>query len=104
VRRVLLSSLCKAFGLKGEEVSDVFDPVEGKDFMAHEIGLAGGDLLPDIAIKTCALVGYQKFAMMIVGSLITNQNKSMPKMSWEEVLDFVDSARGELGLLSLKSS
>lgn len=98
MRRVLGSSLCKAFGLKGEEVADVFDSNEGEDFMAHEIGLAGRHVLPGAAIEICALVGYQRFAMIIIGSFVTKQNKNMPRKSWDEAIDFVKSAREELGM------
>ncbi len=98
VKRVLSSSLCKAFGLQGEEVSEVFDAYDGEDFMAHEVGLAGRKDLPVPAKKLCSLVGYQRFAMMIVGSIVTTQNEGSPQKSWEDAIEFVEAARNELGL------
>ena len=48
-RRVMATSICKAFGLEGEDgASDTFDQGEGEDFLAQEIGLEGGsEALPE---------------------------------------------------------
>ena len=98
MRKVLLSSLHKAFGLKGEDVSDVFDThEEGEDFMAHEIGLETRHCLPQVALDICRLVGYQRFAMMIICSFLTKKKQKVKK-SWEEAFEFVKSARAEIGL------
>ena len=92
-RRVFKSSLCKAFGLQNEKITDVFDSEEGRKFMADELDLEGSHLLPRTATTVCELVGHQKFCLMIIGSMITKGNKS-----WDDVLSFVHSVRDEVGL------
>lgn len=97
-RRVFKNSLCKAFALNGEQRVDVLKQKEGEEFLAHEIGLSGHLTLPPQGKEICSLVGYQRFALMIVGSMISNRSKQKRSWSWTELLSYVHSVRCELNL------
>jgi len=69
--------------------------------MAHEVDLAGRHLLPETGKKVCACLGYQRFAMMIVGSMITKgtgAGKQKKRKTWDEVFVFVKSVRDDVGI------
>ena len=91
-------SLCKAFGLHGEERSDVFDKAGGEEFLAREIGLEQGSNLPPVATEVVELVGYQKFALMMIGGMVAPLGKKKRSWSWDEVRSYVFELRAELCL------
>lgn len=97
-RRLFKQSICKAFGLQGESQAEVLDRESGNEYLAQEIGLEHGSDLPTIGLDVAKLVGYHKFALMMVGGMIAPARKTKHHWSWEEVADFVRATRSELGL------
>ena len=97
-RRIFKTSLCKAFALNGEQRVDVLGHEEGEEFFAHEIGHSSHLTLPPQGKEICSLVGYQRFALMIIGNLISSNNKQKKSWTWTEVLSYVQSVRRELNL------
>ena len=97
-RRIFKNTICKAFALNGESRTDAFGIEEGEDFLAHEIGLAGRAFLPVEGKEVCSLVGNQRFALMMVGKMITTKSTQQKALSWNEVLDYIHSIRSELGI------
>ena len=79
--------------MNGEQPSDIFELEDGEDFLAHEIGMAGRSFLPPEGKEVCDLVGYQRFALMLVGNMVHKKQKS-----WSEILSYVQAVRNELGM------
>lgn len=85
--------------MNGEQISDVLGQDEGEDFLAHEIGLSGRLFLPTEGKEVCRLVGYQRFALMIVGNMMTVKPTQYKKSrTWKEILAYVHLVRNELSL------
>ena len=80
--------------------NDIFNKIDGEHFLSQEIGLEGegrDTMLPPIGKEVARLVGYQKFALMMVGNMISPPVKSKRKaMDWSQVLAFVQSIRNEM--------
>lgn len=70
---------------------------EAEDFLAHELKLSNRHFLPLQGEIVCSDVGYQRFALMLVGKMINNTNGHRSK-TWDEVLLYIQSIRYELGL------
>lgn len=94
-RRILKNSISKAFSNDGEACSDILQKEDAEKFLADEVGLAGPMLLPPEGRIVCSLVGFQRFALMMIGSKIQPKGGQKP-WSWEKVLSFVRSIRDEL--------
>lgn len=96
---MLVSSICKAFGLHGEKVTDVLKNDQGEEFLAHEMGLEGCSTLPKEGIELCSLVGYQKTALMVVASKLKRERNVPGNMiNWTQTLEYIVGIRLELGL------
>ena len=95
-------ALCKAFGLKGEAVSaDLFDVVDGEDFLAHEVGFKDRHQLPSLATEICSLLRYQRLALLIVATKLNRgKREGSNNLDWDGVLEIVKSVRDELELSS----
>jgi len=96
-RKVLTTSICKAFGLQGELRTDVFSKIEGEDFLSNEIGLTECQL-PQHGKEVAALVGYQKYALMIIGNMIAPMKSRNKGKTWSEVLTYIQSIIEEIGV------
>ena len=77
------------------EPEDCFSEEEGTTFLASEVGL---ESLPEDAATVCALVGYQRLALTIIGGLFAPVSKKKEPLSWAEILELVNGVRGELGI------
>lgn len=67
-------------------------------FLASEIGIDSTTELPPQAITIVSLLGRQRIALQIVGSMYVPINKSRNALSWTEILNIVIDLREELGL------
>ena len=94
-RRILKNSILKAFSKNSDECKDILQKEVAEEFLAHEIGLSGPILLPPQARQICALVGFQRLALMIIGGKINPKSGQKP-WSWEDVFLYVQSIRAEL--------
>lgn len=110
-RKVLHNKICIAFA---NEVSDEFKPdfgnkppnpedqfteQEGLNFLIAELGVESTADLSAHALEICAMVGYQRLALQIVGSLKVPISKKKDPMSWEEIHALVVDIRTEVGLM-----
>lgn len=91
-RGVLKASICKAFELQGETRRDVFDKTEGEFFLYNELGLTEPEVLPPEGKEVAALVGYQKYALMVIGKMISRNID----MKWNGILLHVKSIIEEI--------
>ena len=76
---------------------DAFTADEGVTFLAAEIGEDAAGL-PDVAVETARLVGYQRLALQIIGALKAPISKKKEPLSWDEISALVAELRVELGL------
>jgi ADP-ribosylation factor-like protein 13B len=85
-------------GGKTPNPEDQFTKEEGLNFLTSEIG---EDLvaLPNEALEICAMVGYQRLALQIVGGLHVPISKKKEPMSWQAIHDLIVEIRTELGLM-----
>jgi ADP-ribosylation factor-like protein 13B len=86
-------------GDKAPNPEDAFTEQEGLGFLSSELG-EEVENLPRIALEVAAMVGYQRLALQIVGSLKTPISKKKDPMSWEDIHALVVEIRVELGLMS----
>lgn len=80
-----------------EDPSNIFDAGEGVSFLAAEIG-DDVDQLPTIALEICAMSGYQRLALQIIGSLKCPISKKKVPMTWTEIHALLKELRAELHL------
>eukprot|EP00605_Chrysophyceae_sp_TOSAG23-4_P000703 GSChrysophyteH1.ASY1.ANO1.787.1 assembled CDS len=85
-------------GDKPPNPEDQFTVEEGLNFLSSELGEEVA-ALPQEALEISAMVGYQRLALQIVGSLKVPISKKKEPMSWREIHDLVVEIRKELGLL-----
>ncbi len=98
-RRILKDSICKAFGVNGEEAGqDVFDVDGGEEFLAQEIGFMTKDELEQEGKDIAKLVGYQKLAMRLVAGKFAPWKKGERKWTWGEIKEYVLEIKAEVGL------
>jgi len=109
-RKVLHNKICIAFadqvkeefkpdfGNKPPNPEDQFTEKEGHDFLISELGEESMENLPKQAWEISAMVGYQRLALQIVGSLKVPISKKKDPMSWEEIHALVVEIRTEVGL------
>lgn len=75
---------------------------DGLEFLAQETNLHDPSKenqgLPDVGVTIARLVGYQKVALQMCGSLVCPISKKKKKHTWEEVLEYVKDRREEAGL------
>ena len=79
--------------------NDIFDEEESIKFLSGEIGI---ELTKDDkdAYELIHLVGFQRLALQMIGSMFAPANKKKAAMSWEEIKKLIVSIRLELGLSS----
>ena len=53
-----------------------------------------------MAVEVVRLIGYQRLAMQIIGTLKVPINKKKVSMSWPEIKDLIIELRAELGLFT----
>lgn len=97
-RRILKISICKAFGLHGELRTDVFNKIEGELFLSNELGLTECDVLTTQGKEVAALVGYQKYALMIIGNMISPLKSQKKGIEWDEVEAYIRSIVEEIAV------
>ena len=90
------NSICKAFSLCGYTLSDVLSEEEGIEFLAHEVGLEKKEHLCIQGRQVAALVGYQKFALMLIGGMISPVRKSKKPWTWNRVTKYVETIITEI--------
>jgi len=109
-RKVLRNKVAAAFpfkvgntdlfpiGITAEsDPEDCFSEEEGIGFLSSEIGLTP-ETLPRQAKNICALVGYQRLALTIIGGLFAPVSKKKEPLSWDDILELVNGVRSELGM------
>lgn len=94
-RRVLKNTISKVFQSKNEKSTDIFQKDEAEEFLAQEIGLTKSMLLPAEGKEACSLVGFHRFALMIIGSKVCPKS-NQEAWTWETVLSYLRSIRIEL--------
>eukprot|EP00607_Mallomonas_marina_P002939 CAMPEP_0182429730 /NCGR_PEP_ID=MMETSP1167-20130531/33010_1 /TAXON_ID=2988 /ORGANISM="Mallomonas Sp, Strain CCMP3275" /LENGTH=414 /DNA_ID=CAMNT_0024613861 /DNA_START=500 /DNA_END=1741 /DNA_ORIENTATION=+ len=77
--------------------NDLYDKEEGIKFLGGEIGIELTDADSE-ALSVAAMVGYQRLALQMVGTMHTPSSKKKTPMSWKEIIALVESIRSELGL------
>lgn len=85
-------------GDKPPNPEDAFTEEEGLNFLSSELG-EEKENLPRTALEICAMAGYQRLALQIVGSLKVPISKKKDPMSWEEIHALIVEIRVELGLM-----
>jgi len=85
-------------GDKPPNPEDQFTEEEGLNFLSSELGEEVA-AMPQEALEISAMVGYQRLALQIVGSLKVPISKKKEPMSWLEIHDLIVEIREELGLL-----
>ncbi len=95
-KRVFRQCLSVAFGLQGENKSDIFDRETGEEFLAQEIGLDAQ--LPLIGKEVAKLVNYHKVTLMMIGGMIAPSGRKKKVWTWDEVLNFVQEMRCDVGI------
>jgi len=85
-------------GDKAPNPEDAFTEEEGLNFLSSELG-EEKENLPGTALEVAAMVGYQRLALQIVGSLHVPISKKKDSMSWEDIHALVVEIRVELGLM-----
>lgn len=83
--------------IKKSNPEDSFTADEGLTFLCAELGEEQAALSPS-ALEIAAMVGYQRLALQIVGSLKVPISKKKDPMTWEEIHALVVEIRNELGL------
>ena len=83
--------------IKKSNPEDLFTREEGLTFLASELGEEVA-AMPPTALEIASMVGYQRLALQIVGSLKVPISKKKDPMSWEEIHALVVEIRNELGL------
>lgn len=106
-RKVLRNKIMSAFpqlvdpSLLPEDMSmvpeDTFSEDEGLSFLASEIG-EDVSSLPDIGRKVAAMVGYQRLALQIIGTLKAPVSKKKEPIAWEGIEALIQDIRKELKL------
>jgi GTPase SAR1 family protein len=86
-------------GVEKSSTEEIYDEAEGIKFLADEIGQAP-ETLPEEAIHTAQLIGYQRLALQMIGALNCPISKKKTPMSWEEIKHMIVELREELGLSS----
>jgi len=92
-QRVMRTSICKAFGLEGQTKTDAYTKEEGERFLANELGVPQ---LPLEGATVAKLVGYQKLAMIMIGTMIVPISRKKRKYTWEEVIAYVQGVRNTI--------
>lgn len=87
--------MCKAFGVGGEQQVNTFSVSEGEEFLATELGL-DIIMIPKEAKEVAALVGYEKYALMIIGALACPVSRKKEAWSWSDIKNHVLRIREEI--------
>ncbi|GMH67440.1 hypothetical protein TrRE_jg9970 [Triparma retinervis] len=95
-RRVMKKSICKAFGVGGEEKEDVFSEEDGFEFLAQEIGFMKAEELEEEGRVIAGMVGYQKLALMMCGGMFAPISSKKKKYTWKEIKEYVEGIKGEI--------
>ena len=95
-RRVMKKSICKAFGVEGENVVDVFSEEDGYEFLSQEIGFMEASELPEEGRAIAKLVGFQKLALMMCGGMFAPISSKKKKYTWQEIKEYVDEIKSEI--------
>ncbi len=91
----LKKMICKAFGVGGEGQVNTFSASEGEEFLATELGL-DTVTIPKEAKEVAALVGYEKYALMIIGALACPVSRKKEAWSWSDIKNHVVRIREEI--------
>ncbi len=83
--------------LKKSNPEDSFTQEEGLSFLGAELG-EEVSALPSTALEIASMVGYQRLALQIVGSLKVPISKKKDPMEWTEIHSLIVEIREELGL------
>jgi small GTP-binding protein len=83
--------------LKKSNSEDSFTQEEGLSFLGAELG-EEVSALPSTALEIASMVGYQRLALQIVGSLKVPISKKKDPMEWTEIHSLIVEIREELGL------
>ncbi len=83
--------------LKKNNPEDSFTAEEGLSFLGAELGEEVA-ALPPLALEIATMVGYQRLALQIVGSLKVPISKKKDPMDWAEIHALIKEIREELGL------
>lgn len=83
--------------LKKSNPEDSFTKEEGLSFLGAELG-EEVSALPSTALEIASMVGYQRLALQIVGSLKVPISKKKDPMEWTEIHSLIVEIREELGL------
>ena len=70
-----------------------FDKQKGEDFLCTEIGLS---VLPPEGSEIAQLLGFDKFALIVIGDMISPTKKEKRKWSWKETIQYVMEIHSEL--------
>ena len=95
-RRVMKKSICKAFGVGGEEKEDVFSQEDGFEFLAQEIGFMKAEELDEEGREIAEMVGYQKLALMMCGGMKAPISSKKKKYEWSEIKEYVEGIKAEI--------
>lgn len=85
--------------IKKSNPEDLFTEEEGLTFLASELGEEVA-AMPPSALEIASMVGYQRLALQIVGSLKVPISKKKEPMTWEEIHALIVEIRNELGLVT----
>jgi hypothetical protein len=91
----LKKKICKALGVGGEGQVNTFSVSEGEEFLATELGL-DAIMIPKEAKEVAALVGYEKYALMIIGALACPVSRKKEAWSWSDIKTHVLRIREEI--------